>query len=76
NGADYEIPVPFFLITHPDGHNIIDGGNAIEVATDPCGHWGGICDVYWPVLDKEKGCVDQVKALGFDPADVKYVVQS
>lgn len=76
NGADYEIPVPFYLITHPDGHTIIDGGNAIEVATDPRGHWGGICDVYWPVLDKDKGCVDQVKALGFDPAEVRYVVQS
>ncbi len=76
NGADYEIPVPFFLITHPAGHTVIDGGNAIEVATDPRGHWGGICDVYWPVLDKDQGCVDQIKALGFDPADVKYVVQS
>ncbi len=60
----------------PDGHTVIDGGNAIEVATDPRGHWGGVCDVYWPVLDKDQGCVDQIKALGFDPADVKYVVQS
>ena len=76
SGADYEIPVPFFLITHPDGHTIIDGGNAIEVATDPRGYWGGICDVYWPVLGEDQGCVDQVKALGIDPADVKYVVQS
>ena len=48
DGAPYEIPVPFFLITHPQGHTIIDGGNAVEVATDARGHWGGICDVYWP----------------------------
>ncbi len=33
--ADYEISVLFFLIGHPDGHIIIDGGNAIEVATNP-----------------------------------------
>ncbi|MFE8585897.1 N-acyl homoserine lactonase AttM [Sphingomonas sp. NCPPB 2930] len=75
-GDDYEIPVPFYFIAQPDGHTIIDGGNAIEVATDPRGYWGGICDVYWPVLDKDKGCVDQIKALDYDPADVRYVVQS
>lgn len=76
NGADYEIPVPFYLITHPEGHTIIDGGNAIEVAENPREYWGEICDVYWPVLDKGMGCVDQVKALGIDPADVRYVLQS
>ena len=75
-GADYEIPVPFYLMTHPKGHALIDGGSAVEVATDPRGHWGGVCDVYWPVLDKAMGCVDQVKALGIDPADVRYVLQS
>lgn len=75
-GTDYEIPVPFFLITHPKGHVIIDGGNAIEVATDPHGYWGAIADVYYPVLDKDKGCVDQLKALGIQPEDVRYVVQS
>jgi len=76
NGADYEIPVPFFLITHPKGHIIIDGGNAIEVADDPRGYWGDICDVYEPVLDPGDGCVDQLRRLGVEPEDVRYVVQS
>ncbi|MFC7704601.1 N-acyl homoserine lactonase AttM [Plastorhodobacter daqingensis] len=75
-GADYEIPVPFYLITHPKGHTIIDGGNAVEVATDPRGHWGGVCDVYYPVMDASEGCVAQLERLGIRPEDVKYVVQS
>lgn len=39
DGADYEIPVPFFLLTHPEGHTIIDGGNAVEVAENPREYW-------------------------------------
>lgn len=74
--TDYEIPVPFYLITHPKGNIIIDGGNAVEVATDPRGYWEGICDVYWPVLDPKDGCVDQLKRLGVEPESIRYVVQS
>ena len=40
-GSDpYEIPVPWFLITHPKGNIVIDGGNAPAVAEDPAAHWG------------------------------------
>ncbi|UJD78065.1 MBL fold metallo-hydrolase [Photorhabdus luminescens] len=76
NGADYEIPIPFFLLTHPDGHALIDGGNAVEAATDPKGYWGNITKAYWPVMREDEGCVAQVKKLGIDPADIRYVVQS
>jgi len=75
-GADYEIPVPFFLITHSDGHTIIDGGNPIEVAENPRAYWGDTVDVYNPVLDKNDGCVDQLRRLGIAPEDVRYVLQS
>ena len=37
----YEIPVPWYLITHPKGTIIIDGGCAAECATNPKEHWGG-----------------------------------
>ncbi len=40
--APYEIPVPWYLITHPKGNVVIDGGNALECATDLVGHRGGI----------------------------------
>ncbi|WP_200811746.1 AttM family quorum-quenching N-acyl homoserine lactonase [Sphingobacterium psychroaquaticum] len=72
----YEIPVPWYLITHPKGHIIIDGGNAVECATDPKGYWEGITSVYWPVMTKEEGCVHTIEALGLDVNDIKLVLQS
>lgn len=73
---DYEIPIPFYVITHPEGHTIIDGGNAVEVALDPRKHWGDVCDTYWPVMKVEEGCVAQLEKAGINPDDVRYVLQS
>jgi glyoxylase-like metal-dependent hydrolase (beta-lactamase superfamily II) len=75
-GEEYEIPVPWFLIEHPNGLVVIDGGNAAECATDAKGHWGDISDVYWPVMEPEQACVPALQKAGFDPADVVYVLQS
>ncbi len=75
-GEPYAIPVPWFLITHPKGNVVIDGGNAAECATDPKTHWGGVSEVYWPEMTPEQACVPAMKAAGFDPADVKWILQS
>lgn len=72
----YEIPVPWYLIIHPEGNVVIDGGCAVECATDPDGHWGAITSVYRPVMQPEQGCVAALKALGIEPEDVRYVLQS
>ena len=73
---DYEIPVPWYLITHPKGNVVIDGGCAVECASDPKGYWGDITSVYWPVMREEEGCVQALKAFGIEPADVRYVLHS
>ncbi len=75
-GDDYEVPVPWFLIEHPRGLVVIDGGNAAECAEDPSTHWGGVSDVYWPEMSPEQACVPALKAAGFDPSDVQFVLQS
>ncbi|MEJ5055657.1 AttM family quorum-quenching N-acyl homoserine lactonase [Sphingobacterium sp. MYb382] len=72
----YEIPVPWYLITHPKGNLIIDGGNAVECAHDPVAHWQGITQVYWPVMEEKDGCVNTIKALGLDLSSIRYVAQS
>jgi glyoxylase-like metal-dependent hydrolase (beta-lactamase superfamily II) len=75
-GDEYSVPVPWFLIEHPAGLVVIDGGNAAECAEDPKRHWGATADVYWPEMTPEQACVPALKAAGFDPADVRYVLQS
>ncbi len=73
---DFEIPVPWYLIKHPKGNVVIDGGNAVEVALDKRGHWGAAVDAYDPVMDARDNCVDQCRSVGVRPEDVRYVVQS
>ena len=73
---DFEIPVPWFLIKHPKGNVVIDGGNAIETAIDKRGHWGAVVDAYDPVMNVKDNCVDQCRSVGVEPADVSYVLQS
>jgi N-acyl homoserine lactone hydrolase len=75
-GQEYEVPVPWFLVEHPAGLVVIDGGNAAECADDPRAHWGEISGVYWPEMTPEQACVPAMEAAGFDPADVRYVLQS
>jgi glyoxylase-like metal-dependent hydrolase (beta-lactamase superfamily II) len=75
-GEDFAIPVPWYLVTHPRGDVVIDGGNAAECATDPLRHWGGVSEVYWPVMTPEQACVPALEALGVDLAGVRYIVQS
>jgi N-acyl homoserine lactone hydrolase len=75
-GEEYTIPVPWFLITHPRGNVVIDGGNAAECVTDPKGHWGGVANVYWPQMTPEQACVPALKALGIDLSSIRYVIQS
>lgn len=75
-GDPYEVPVPFFLITHPRGNVLFDGGNALEVARDPRSHWGAVVDAYEPVMTENDFVVNQLKAIDIDPASVRYVMQS
>jgi N-acyl homoserine lactone hydrolase len=72
----FEIPVPWFLIKHPKGNVVIDGGNAVEAARDPRGHWGDVVSAYMPVMDASENCVDQARSVGVEPDQVRYVLQS
>ncbi len=75
-GDPYEIPVPFFLIQHPRGNVLYDGGNALEVARDARGHWGAVVGAYEPVMGEDDFVVNQLERMDVDPASVRYVIQS
>jgi glyoxylase-like metal-dependent hydrolase (beta-lactamase superfamily II) len=45
-------------------------------ADDPLQHWGPIANTYWPVLSHEQAVVPALRNAGFDPADVRYLLNS
>lgn len=73
---DFEIPVPWFLIKHPAGNVVIDGGNAIEAAIDKKAHWGAVVEAYDPIMNVADNCAQQCKLVGVDPHSVRFVLQS
>jgi mRNA degradation ribonuclease J1/J2 len=75
-GENYEIPVPWFLLTHPDGFTLIDGGLAVEGLKDPFAYWGSATEQFKPVMSEEQGCLEQLKRIGIAPEDIRYVVLS
>lgn len=76
DGADYEIPVPWFFIRHPKGNVVIDGGNAAEVAIDARRHWGQVIDAYSPKMRRDENCVEQLKSIGVRADEITHVLQS
>ena len=76
-GEEYEVPVPYYLITHPRGNVLFDGGNALEVAQDASAHWGeGVVEIYEPLMAEDDFVANQLQAMDVDPASVRFVVQS
>ena len=76
-GEEFEVPVPFFLITHPRGNVLFDGGNALEVAQDATAHWGeAVVEIYEPHMTEDDFVVNQLQNMDVDPASIRYVVQS
>jgi N-acyl homoserine lactone hydrolase len=74
--AGLQVPVPFFLIRHPEGSVLIDGGNPIEVARDTRAYWGPLADKWDVHMSEEQHCAAQLKQLGMEPDSVRYVVQT
>jgi N-acyl homoserine lactone hydrolase len=75
--APLEIPVPWFVIQHPKGNVVIDGGMAVEVASDAPGRLNpAFLSAYEPMLSEKQGCVQQLENLAIHPASIKYVLLS
>jgi glyoxylase-like metal-dependent hydrolase (beta-lactamase superfamily II) len=71
-----EVPVPFFLLLHPDGLVVVDGGNPLAVARDPHAHWGGLADVFEVHMTEAQHCAAQLEAIGVSPGSVSHIVQT
>jgi glyoxylase-like metal-dependent hydrolase (beta-lactamase superfamily II) len=71
-----EVPVPFYLIRHPQGDVVVDGGNPLAVARDARAHWGALADQFSVHMSEEQHCVAQLRQLGIAPESVRHVVQT
>jgi glyoxylase-like metal-dependent hydrolase (beta-lactamase superfamily II) len=70
------VPVPFFLIRHPDGDVLVDGGNPLAMARDPRAFLGEYADVFDVHMTEDQHCAAQLAGLGVPTAEIRYVVQT
>jgi N-acyl homoserine lactone hydrolase len=71
-----EVPVPFYLIRHPQGDVVVDGGNPLAVARDARAHWGALADQFRVRMTEEQHCAAQLRELGIAPESVSHLVQT
>jgi N-acyl homoserine lactone hydrolase len=72
----FVVPIPFFLIRHPDGNVIVDGGNPLAVARDPHAHWGALADQFEVEMNEDQHCAAQLDRLGVGPESLRHIVQT
>lgn len=68
--------MPFFLLRHPEGDVLVDGGNPLAVARDPHGHWGALAERFNPHMGPEQHCAAQLSRLGVEPHAIRHAVQT
>jgi len=79
NGApmtpQIQVPVGFFVVTHPKGNVLFDTGNNDKIITDPS-YWGAAFQALKPVNTPDVAIDVQLQKIGLKPDDIKYVVLS
>src|SRR3954470_24314468 len=78
-GNDGELvtsPVPFYVVTHPRGNVVIDGGNAPEVAVDAVAHWGAIATTSTVIMSPEDALLPSLERVGIDLESIRWVLQT
>lgn len=74
-GETVVTPVSWYVLTHPRGNVVIDGGNAAEVADD-IHHVGGIADLVTIEMRPEHAVLPTLARIGVAPESVRWIVQS
>lgn len=69
-GQPYEVPVPFFLITHPDGNVLFDTGQPLAAVRETA------TGDYIPVMNEADYVARQLEKIGLKTGDVTHIVLS
>ena len=76
-GERLDMPVPWFVILHPRGVAIVDGGNPPECITDLEHHWPpAVAENAFPAMTEDDLCLAGLARIGVDPSEVTHLVQS
>jgi N-acyl homoserine lactone hydrolase len=75
-GETVTTPIPWYVITHPRGNVLIDGGNAPAVAEDPEAHLGEIATSSIVTMRAEDAVLPTLARLAIDPLSIRWVVQT
>jgi glyoxylase-like metal-dependent hydrolase (beta-lactamase superfamily II) len=70
------VPVPCFLVDHPKGKVLFDTGMHVDTQHDPHGRLGYIADHYTVEFRPGEEVGARLRALGIDPAEIRWLVQS
>jgi N-acyl homoserine lactone hydrolase len=74
--GDIHLPVPCFLIDHPAGKALIDTGLHPAIRDDPHSRVGWVADILRFELPPGHDVVSRLRALGVDPGELRYLVNS
>jgi glyoxylase-like metal-dependent hydrolase (beta-lactamase superfamily II) len=74
--GEIRVPVPAFLIEHPQGLALFDTGMHPQTQTDPRARLGGISRIYRVEFEPGEEISGRLRTLGFDPARVRYLINS
>ncbi len=70
------VPVPAFLIEHPDGLVLFDSGLHVDVAADPVARLGLASSFFTADFAPDQGVAARLSVLGVDAARVRYLINS
>lgn len=75
-GTKIDIPFFFYLVAHPAGNVLFDGGCHKGLITDPCGRLGDIPDAYSLNLKEGDDVVSQIARISMNPEHIGHVALS
>jgi len=77
HGNRIDIPVPMYIIDHPEGLVVFDTGMNIAVVPDNgAEYWGPVAGAFTPTMSRDQAIDRQLQRIGKTVDDVKYVVHS
>jgi glyoxylase-like metal-dependent hydrolase (beta-lactamase superfamily II) len=75
-GEPVVVPVPFFLVTHPLGNVLIDGGFGAYVLEQPEPGPDQPARTHIPQVSAEDLCLNRLGEAGIEPESIRYLVQT